>query len=66
MTTNSPKPGNLSLGKLTNMEIGFDEKPQDANNLLGKNLPNLQGPNTNINQHIVIVPKDLLGNFWNG
>jgi len=41
VATNSPKHGKLSPCKLTNMEIGFDEKPQDVNNLLGKDLPNL-------------------------
>ncbi len=49
--TKSPKLCKLSnlnsLGKLTNMEIGFDEKPQDVNNFFGKDLPSLQGANTN-------------------
>jgi hypothetical protein len=54
IATKSSKPNTLSnlhsLGKLTNMEIGFDEKPLDVNNLLGKDLPNLQEQNTNANQ----------------
>jgi hypothetical protein len=35
------------------MEIGFDEKPQDVNNLLGKELPNLQG--ANINAFMILI-----------
>jgi len=59
LATKSLKPNKLSnlnfLGKLTNMEIGFDDKPQDVNNLLGKDLPNLQGANTNAFMILICV-----------
>jgi hypothetical protein len=32
--------------------------------MLGKDLPNLQEQNTDANQQIITIPKDLLGNFF--